>query len=154
MQLVFAQLQSDCEHVADRALLPGRLLLVVTQDALYLVRVVFAEAQPSALQAVAYRVVQGRLLRSESAAARDLRRLDALWQAAAGRDARADGVALQSGVAAMAIRVWRDDGNGWRAPGVDAAGTDNAARARGVEVSLRFDGAGAGVRKAFLLGPA
>ena len=53
MQLAFAQLQSDCAHLAGTAVLPKRMPLLVEQGRLTLVRALFSDNQPSRLQVVA-----------------------------------------------------------------------------------------------------
>jgi general secretion pathway protein J len=153
MQLAFAQLQSDAEHLAETELLHGRQNLEGGADRLTLVRTVFEENQPARLQVVAYRVRDGVLTRHESAATRDLIGLDTLWRAALGQGV-GGGVALQAEVESMTLRLWRE--GAWRAP-VDAApGTSDAAQApagaSALEVSLRLRGQELALTKAFLLG--
>jgi general secretion pathway protein J len=125
MQLAFAQMQSDCEHVAQRDIVDQRPYLLVGADRLTLVREVFTENQPSRLQVVAYRIVNGTLMRRESQATRDLVQLDALWQAVTSDADTNPAVALQTGVTGMQIATWLN--NSWRQGGVDpganAAGT-------------------------------
>jgi hypothetical protein len=75
MQLAFAQMQSDCEHIAGRDVLDRRPYLLTGTDRLTMVREVFTENQPSRLQVVAYRIVNG-LVRRESPGVRDLVQLD------------------------------------------------------------------------------
>jgi general secretion pathway protein J len=125
MQLAFAQMQSDCEHIAQRDVVDQRPYLLVGADRLTLVREVFTENQPSRLQVVAYRIVNGTLMRRESQATRDLVQLDALWQAVASDADTNPAVALQTGVTGMQVATWLN--NSWRQGGVDpganAAGT-------------------------------
>ena len=78
MQLAFAQLQSDCEHITRSDVINGRPFLLIGNDRITMVREVFTENQPSRLQVVAYRIVNGTLVRRESNATRDLAELDAL----------------------------------------------------------------------------
>lgn len=167
MQLTFAQLQSDCAHLASPAILPDRLPLSVEQGRLTLVRTVFADSQPSRLQVVTYRVREGVLTRSESAATRDLTELGALWQAAANDPDTTRAVALQSGVRALTMRLWIAGGTGWRT-GAEVAQLTSAsgltANPRlgqtagppppltGLEVEMRFQGREDGLLKIFLLG--
>jgi general secretion pathway protein J len=159
LQLAFAQMQSDCAHIAGPAMLVNRTALVVTQDSLVLVRTVNQEDQPTGLQIVAYRLNGGVLSRRESVATRDLGMLDQDWLAATGAtDANRD-IALQSGVQSMRVRTWINDGAGWRRPGIDAApgGVAGAAAAgpSGLEVSLVLQGETPNMMtKIFLLGPA
>ena len=89
MQLTFAQMQSDCDHLAGASsatatntLLNGRSNLSAEQDRLILVRQAVSEQQPQQLQVVTYRLVGGVLTRRESTGTRDLAVLDTLWQAA------------------------------------------------------------------------
>jgi general secretion pathway protein J len=128
MQLAFAQMQSDCEHIAQRDVVDQRPYLLVAADRLTLVREVFAENQPSRLQVVAYRIVNGTLMRRESQPTRDLVQLDALWQAVTSDADTNPAVALQAGVTGMQVATWLN--NSWRQGGVDpganAAGTGQA----------------------------
>ena len=128
MQLAFAQMQSDCEHIAQRNVVDQRPYLLVGADRLTLVREVFTENQPSRLQVVAYRIVNGTLMRRESQPTRDLVQLDALWQAVTSDADTNPAVALQAGVTGMQVATWLN--NSWRQGGVDpganAAGTGQA----------------------------
>jgi len=128
MQLAFAQMQSDCEHIAQRDVVDQRPYLLVGADRLTLVREVFTENQPSRLQVVAYRIVNGTLMRRESQPTRDLVQLDALWQAVTSDADTNPAVALQAGVTGMQVATWLN--NSWRQGGVDpganAAGTGQA----------------------------
>jgi general secretion pathway protein J len=128
MQLAFAQMQSDCEHIAQRDVVDQRPYLLVGADRLTLVREVFTENQPSRLQVVAYRIVNGTLMRRESPPTRDLVQLDALWQAVTSDADTNPAVALQAGVTGMQVATWIN--NSWRQGGVDpganAAGTGQA----------------------------
>ncbi len=154
MQLAFAQMQSDCDHLAGSALLHQRINLASDPDRLTLVRTAFLENEPARLQVVAYRVKDGVLTRRESTATRDLVQLDALWQAAISDLDSSVGVALQTGVSGIAMRTW--DGRAWqakRAP--DAPGQTLLPAQRtmlGLEVTLQLLGQQAGLVKVFLLG--
>jgi general secretion pathway protein J len=107
LQLAFAQMQSDCENLADSTLLRNRAFLQAEDNRITLVRMVMAENQPTRLQVVSYRVRDGVLTRRESLATRELTQLDNLWQAALGdTDSSMAAVALQSGVQGMAMRFW------------------------------------------------
>jgi general secretion pathway protein J len=125
MQLAFAQMQSDCEHVATRDIVDTRPWLQVGGGRFTLVRQVFTENQPARLQVVSYRVVNGTLLRRESQGTRDLTELDGLWQAAVSDTDVSGGVALQSGVAGMQVATWIN--NAWRQAGVDPGANAGAA---------------------------
>ena len=155
LQLAFAQLQSDCAHIASAASLPDRIPLAADQQRLIMVRTVFADNQPTRLQVVAYRLLDGILTRSESAATRDLNELDMLWAATTTNTDTARPVALQAGVNAMTIRLWAGDMPGWRVA-TDAmapASTPNAAALTGLEVALKLQGREISMTKVFLLGP-
>ncbi len=158
MQLAFAQMQSDCAHLVSPAILPNRVPLAVEQGRLTLVRTVFADNQPSRLQVITYRVKDGVLTRRESAATRDLRELDSLWLAAANDTDTTQAVALQTGVAALTMRLWNSDGNGWLAGPVAqtlsavAGGTASPPVSVGLEVALQLQGRDASLLKIFLLG--
>jgi len=164
MQLAFAQLQSDCAHLADAAVLPNRIPLAAGQDRLTLVRTVFSDNQPTRLQVVAYRVKEGLLTRHESAATRDLTELEAMWRAVAGDTVasqvsfdrpRAE-VVLQAGVDALTMRLWAN--GGWRLGGdtLSAAAGMNAGllAPSGLEVALQLRGRDTRLLKIFLLGAA
>jgi general secretion pathway protein J len=171
MQLAFAQMQSDCEHIAQRDVVDQRPYLLIGADRFTLVREVFTENQPSRLQVVAYRIVNGTLIRRESQPTRDLVQLDALWQAVTSDTDSNPAVALQAGVTGMQVATWLN--NSWRQGGVDpganAAGTAQAAPApqqqsdqappqqasnepTGMQVALQAQGLQAPMVKSFLLG--
>jgi general secretion pathway protein J len=159
MQLAFAQMQSDAEHLAGARMLHQRQNLQVDNGRLTLVRTVFAENEATRVQVVAYRVRDGVLTRRESNATRDLIALDALWQAALNGTDAGTGVVLQSGVAGMGLRLWQ--GREWRlaaagAPSqaqTQAAGLPVAALApTGLEVALQLQGQQTTMVKVFLLG--
>ena len=154
MQLAFAQLQSDCAHLASLSVLPNRVPLTIGQGQLTLVRAVFADNQPSRLQVISYRVDDGVLTRRESPATRDLRELDTLWQAALKDTDTGQSVKLQSDVAAMTMRLWIN--GGWRTE-ADAAITTVGSTAApsvptGLEVTMQLRGHDTGMLKIFLLG--
>lgn len=154
MQITFAQLQSDCAHLASPSVLPNRVSLAIGQGRLTLVRTVFADNQPSRLQVIAYRAKDGVLERRESAATRDLRELDAWWRAAVNDTNTTQAVVLQSGVAALTMRLWNSSGNGWRTGNeAQASSADATAFApAGLEVALQLQGRETSLLKIFLLG--
>lgn len=112
MQLAFAQMQSDCEHIVDAAMLGRRPFLLQADDRLTLVRTVFNENEPARLQVIAYRLVDGNLMRRESNTTRDLVELDALWQASVSDTDPTPAVTLEGGVQSMGVLVWQN--NAWR----------------------------------------
>jgi general secretion pathway protein J len=172
MQLAFAQMQSDCEHIAGRDVLDRRPYLLTGTDRFTMIREVFTENQPSRLQVVAYRIVNGLLVRRESPAVRDLAQLDGLWQAAVSDTDTSGAVALQTGVAGMQVLTWEN--RAWRqatsaASAGSAAGSAAAATAGGVpaaqqdpntiplpptgmQVALQVQGQQVPMTKSFLLG--
>jgi general secretion pathway protein J len=151
MQLAFAQMQSDAEHMADSALIDKRPFLQADTDRMTLVRTSFVENEPMRLQVVSYRVRDGVLTRRESQGTRDLAQLDVLWKAAVSDSDSTAPVALQAGVTGMTIQNWQN--NQWQMsqapvqgqPPLDFAPT-------GLLVSLQVRGIEAPMVKAFLLG--
>jgi general secretion pathway protein J len=156
MQLAFAQLQSDCAHLVGPAILPGKVPLAAGNDRLTLIRTVFADNQPSRLQVINYRVINGTLTRRESVATRDLRELDTQWMSAVNDTDPSQGVTLQSGVTAMAMRLWISGGSGWRtdldALAQNAGATSIQPVPVGLEVTMHLRGHDTGMLKIFLLG--
>ena len=158
MQLAFAQMQSDCEHLASTELVGSRATLLAEEGRLTLVRTVFLENTASRVEVIAYRLVDGVLLRRESIATRDLTQLDILWKAAISDTDTTPPVALQSGIAAMQMLVWQ---NGtWRQT-VTAPPTGTAALTaalatsltpRGLQVAMQVQNVEAPMSKSFLLG--
>ena len=159
MQLAFAQMQSDCEHMAAPTSLQSRPYLLADGDGMTLVRNVYLENESSRLQVVSYRVRDGVLSRRESVGTRDLNQLDVLWKAAISNGDTTPAVVLQAGVNAMTVQVW--DNGAWRLanqpqqqaatpPGVPAAVA--AAAPAGLSVALQVQGVPAAMTKAFLLG--
>ena len=155
MQLAFAQMQSDCEHMAGSRLLDRRPFLQAANDRLTLVRQSFVENEPMKLQVVSYRIRDGVLSRRESMATRDLIQLDVLWTAATSDADTTAPVALQAGVTGMTIQTF--ELNQWRqqpqpaqpaAQGVVAA----ALEPTGLQVALAVRGVEAPMVKSFLLG--
>lgn len=162
MQLTFAQMQSDCDHLAGASsvtaatntLLNGRANLSAEQDRLILVRQAASEQQPQQLQVVTYRLVGGVLTRRESTGTRDLAVLDTLWQAA--RDDTDSGnanVVLLRGVDSMAMRGQRKLTSNAAPDWITLAAGSKTDDLAGLEVTLQLPGQAAGLSKVFLLGP-
>jgi general secretion pathway protein J len=170
MQLAFAQMQSDCEHIAGRDVLDRRPYLLTGTDRFTMVREVFTENQPSRLQVVAYRIVNGKLVRRETPAVRDLTELDSLWQAAISDADTSGAVALQAGVTGMQVLTWEN--RSWR-DSTSAATAGSAAPTpaggaqpqqqqqdpntvplppTGLQVALQVQGQEVPMTKSFLLG--
>jgi general secretion pathway protein J len=156
MQLTFAQLQSDCEHLAGSNVLQNRVPIAAMQNQLTLIRTVFADNQPSRLQVISYRLDGDKLTRRESAATRDLAQLDALWSSAIKDSDTSQGVMLQSDVSGMSLRLWYSDGLGWRADTgnlMAAAGSSAILPvATGLEITMHLRGNDNSMLKIFLLG--
>jgi len=169
LQLAFAQMQSDTERVAGRDVVGARAYLQVGADRFTMVRQVFAENQPTRLQVVAYRLLDGVLVRRESQATRDLVQLDALWQAATSDTDTSGAVALEAGVASLQLATWVN--NAWRQAGVDPSANAGATASQtnivagainpnaaaleptGLQVALLVRGQQAPMIKSFLLVP-
>jgi general secretion pathway protein J len=156
MQLTFAQLQSDCDHLYYFTAVPARVPIAAGQNSLTLIRTVFADNQPSRLQVISYRVNGGVLTRRESVPTRDLRQLDTMWLSAINDTDPSQGVALQSDVSAMGLRLWFSDGLGWRADTgklLAAAGSSAILPvATGLEVTMHLHGHDSSLLKIFMLG--
>jgi general secretion pathway protein J len=151
MQLAFAQMQSDCEHVAGPSILDQRPYLIADKDRLTLVRIVSSESEPTRLQVVAYRLADGTLTRRESQATRDLTQLDAMWKAITSDGDTSQQVTLQTGVAAMQVLFWQN--NQWRSgPLLTQADVGLALPPTGVQVALTTQGNQAPMSKSFLVG--
>lgn len=155
LQLAFAQMQSDCEHLAGDDLLRKRIRLAAAPNRLSLVRTSAGESQAMQLQVVTYRLQDGVLTRRESGGTRDLAQLDALWQAAQSDNSISDdngnggtAVVLQRGLDSMTMRAW--DGTAWQ---VQDGSVPFSAKVTGFEVMLQLPGQAAGLVKVFLLGP-
>jgi general secretion pathway protein J len=156
LQLAFAQLQSDCAHLASTTILPDRVPFATDEGRLILVRTVFADNQPSRLQVVTYAVRDDKLTRRESAATRDLRVLDTMWQVAAKNVDTTPAVTLQSDVTALTMRLWVS--GGWRSgvntltPAASAGSTASDLLPTGLEVKLQLRGRDTSLLKIILLG--
>jgi len=164
LQLAFAQLQIDCANAVDASVLGGVPALQLEAERITLVRRLHREAQPSALQLVTWRWQDGALTREEAPATRDLNQLYRHWQQA--RTGSTLAVRLQSQVQQISLRVWADDGRGWRVwqqMGAPAAartasttGETGSAAAqaawRGIEVTLQLAGRSSNLTKMFMLG--
>lgn len=150
LQLAFAQLQSDSSNLAGSSYLNRRPMLAAENNRLTLVRMSMLENEPTRLQVVSYRVRDdGVLVRRESNATRDLRELDALWQAALSDTDTSASVALQSGVQAMTMRYWAD--NTWNTATGTAPATGTGVPT-GLEVTLAVQGQEVPLVKSYLLG--
>jgi general secretion pathway protein J len=146
-QLTFAQLQSDCAHVAPVTALGGRQAFDAADGRLTLMRTVESDNQPLGFEVVSYRIADGVLTRHESAATRDMKVLDALWSAARGNADTASDVSLQADVESMTLRAWEDDA--W----LPVAGADlTIATPNAIEVQVKLAGHAKSITKAILMG--
>lgn len=164
LQLAFAQMSIDCANAVDASTLAGSLPLLVDATRMTLARRWQPEAQPGALQLVTWRWRNGTLAREETTPTRDLNQLNRDWQAVQTPSPTA--IKLQSGVQQVVLRVWTDDGRGWRSwqqmsdPMVsrgslmspETGTTASQTIWRGVEVSLQLTGQAASISKVFMLG--
>ena len=163
-QISFAQLENDCAHLAGVNLLSTHESLRAAQQRLVMIRTVYEDNQPSRLQVVAYRVVDGVLSRRESIATRDMKALDADWQNALSESDTMPVVELQSNIVSLEMRTWNNDENTWRVAGSDIASESISAvgsqRTKavplktGLEVSIQLRGREHPLLKIFLLGAA
>jgi general secretion pathway protein J len=166
VQLAFAQMERDCANIVSADTSYGHPPLAVEQQRLILIRRMATENQPVRLQVVSYRVKDGVLYRRASRPTRDLAELDAAWLENPQNISR-DEVALEAGVTSIAVRVWSNNANNWRAVDINAPqmeplpaatmpGTPNqpaaAAAYTGLEVSLQLQGMANRMTKVFLLG--
>lgn len=166
MQLTFAQLQSDCAHMASQAVFPNRIPLVIEPGRISMVRSVYMDNQPSRLQVITYEVKDNILTRRESDATRDIKLLEAQLLNSSNAN---EPVVLQSDVESMSTRVWTSGGTSWvngiraispaAANPLVSAGQIPAPSAAviplfptGLEVTLRLRGYETGLLKVFLLG--
>ncbi len=167
LQLAFAQLQTDCANAVDAGTLDGRSPLVVDASRVSIARRIQPEAQAGALQFVTWRLRDGVLTREESPSTRDLTQFTQFIQSAQlAQGGSTRPVKLQSGVQQMQVRVWTDDGHGWR--GWEQMNDQRVSRGalmnpqqgqtamqtvwRGLEVSLLMPGRSATLTKVFMLG--
>ena len=140
MQLAFAQMQSDAEHIASPALLQNRPALMAQAEGMTLVRNVYNENEPTRLQVISYRVHNRQLERRESLATRDLMQIDIMWRAATGDTDTTPPVVLQVGVTGISVQTWEN--KKWVTAG-QSAGSQGASQGAG-QGSGQGSGQGAG----------
>lgn len=164
LQLAFAQLQVDCANTVDSPLLTGVAPLVINASRVTLVRRVKPESQAGALQVVSWRWQAGALTREEAPPTRDLDQLGRDLQRAYTISSTA--ITLHSPIQQVVLRVWTDDGRGWRSwqqmqPSQVSRGslmspetgtTATQTIWRGLELSLQLPNQTASMTKVFLLG--
>ncbi len=152
MQLAFAQMQSDAEHIASPVTLQNRSALLADDESMSLVRNVYLENEPTRLSVVTYRVRDGMLDRRESAATRDLIQLDAFWKSATTKVDTAQPVVLQSGVTRMMVLVFI--GGRWVMPGPAGPTGSLNLPPSGLQVGFQLKDVPSLMTKSFLLGGA
>ncbi|MDE2429158.1 MAG: type II secretory pathway component PulJ, partial [Burkholderiales bacterium] len=161
IQIAFAQIENDCAHLADNSILPGREVMQAAGSRLLIIRTVFEENQPTRLQVVSYRVVNGVFSRRQSVATRELAVLDEDWQRALNDAEEVPAITLQTGVSNIAMRTWTNGESGWRIAGSEASTGSSAVSAvsalsnkkrTGLEIALQLQGNALPMIKAFLLG--
>ena len=164
LQLSFAQLQIDCANAVDRSTLTGGAPILLESNRISLVRRSQPESQAGGLQLVTWRLIDGVLTREETPVTRDLNQINRYWQMAQSITPAA--IKLGGGVQQLTLRIWSDDGRGWRTwqqmsnpiisrgslmspeTGTTAAHTIW----RGIEVSLQLSGQTTRMTKIFMLG--
>lgn len=149
LQLTFAQMQNDTDKIAQPATVGNRPVLEAVPGRLTLIRMVYAENQPSRVQVVSYRLRDGVLTRSESLPTRDMAALQAAWMAARAEADENAAVVLLRNVQAMPMRIWIVR-RGWRPVGTPVQGPAPT----GLEVELQLRSRTGAMRKVFLLGTA
>lgn len=154
IQLAFAQMQSDCARIVQPSSIAGHTTLLTGSDRVTMVRTVFADNQPSRMEVVVYRLLDGKLTRFESVATRDLSELDSMWQSALDETKSDPGILLQSGVASMNVQTWFRNPSG---PGItntppSATTPGNVVMPVGLQIDLKLSGNDNAMTKIFLLG--
>jgi general secretion pathway protein J len=167
VQLAFAQMERDCANVVSPDTSYGHPPLAAEQQRLILIRKVATENQPVRLQVVSYRIRDGVLYRRASRPTRDLAELNAAWLENPQNISREE-VALEAGVTSIAVRVWSNNANNWRAVDINAPQMEPlpaatvpaipnqpavaAAAYTGLEISLQLQGTANRLTKIFLVG--
>jgi general secretion pathway protein J len=123
LQLAFSQIQNDCRQVAGPDSIGNRVAMTADEGMLTIVRTVNVENQPSAVQVVAYRLIQGTLVRRESPVTRDLGQLDQYLQTITTEADKSQVVKLQGDIARMSLRTWLASANMWIASGSTGGAT-------------------------------
>jgi general secretion pathway protein J len=144
MQLTFAQMQSDFARIASENDISNHASLLAESERITMIRTVFADNQPSRVQVIAYRLRDGKLTRQEWTPTRDLKVLDATWQAALSNTDTKNAVLLQSDVASMNVQSWFPDNSGWQ--------TTPVGTPIGIQVMLQLNDRNNSMTKIFLLG--
>jgi general secretion pathway protein J len=170
IQLAFAQLENDCAHLVDPALLTGNDVLTAAGNKLMLIRSVLEENQPVRYQVVVYSVADGQLGRRELSSTREIGQIQRDWIAAAGDTDNAPVIQLKNNVTSFSIRTWRQSESAWRNGGEEIQSSSQTAaqvanpagsvvmlsqsreRMSGLEVSLQVEGKSSPMVKIFLLG--
>ncbi len=159
LQLTFSQLQSDCEHAANTMQLGARPSLAIEAQRLTMVRIVYAENQPSRYQVVAYRVKDGLLTRREAPATREFQELDTQWNTMIDDKDTNQAIPLQTGVNSMTPQVWYNDNPGWRNEAINTGQKIPVPGApptiaTGLKIDLKLQSRTMNIIKSFLMGAA
>jgi general secretion pathway protein J len=167
-QLIFAQLENDCAHIASEVILPKREILRTLPQQIFLIRSVDEENRAPSLQVVAYRLHEGVIYRRASSATRSLVELQTMWDSAMAGSDNFPQVALANKVQSLELRTWDRSENTWRVSTGDAPiysagqksgtvltvdGNDTPLKT-GLEVSMQVQGMEFPLLKIFLLGAA
>ena len=164
LQLSFAQLQIDCANAVDRSTLTGGAPILLESNRISLVRRSQPESQAGGLQLVTWRLIDGVLTREETPVTRDLNQINRYWQMA--QSSTPTAIRLSTGVQQLSLRIWSDDGRGWRSwqqmsnpiisrgslMSPETGTTATQTIWRGIEVSLQLSGQTARLTKIFMLG--
>lgn len=151
LQLTFAQMQNDLAKIAQPAEVGNAPVLLTTPQGLSLVRMVYAENQPTRVQVVSYQLRNGVLQRLESLPTRDLAQLQQAWTNINGANVQSiTPVQMQTGIERIDLRLWYPQ-LGWRPINFVPPATRTAT---GVEVGLELNSRPGVMQKIFMLGTA
>lgn len=151
VQLVYAQIQSDLQHLSPNAELPGRTTFVADNGNMTLIRTSVADAQMTRYSVVTYRFHDGMFARHESPATRDMQQLDQYWATALNDPDPKPSIALQSEIEAVTMRSFRD--GAWTATILPPnSGEDIPSSPTAVEVEIFLKDHHGSLLKLFLAG--
>jgi general secretion pathway protein J len=164
LQLSFAQMQIDCANAVDASTLTGSAPILLESNRISLVRRSQTESQAGGLQLVTWRLNEGILTREESPVTRDLNQINRYRQMA--QSSTPTAIRLSTGVQQLSLRIWSDDGRGWRSwqqmsnpiisrgslMSPETGTTATQTIWRGIEVSLQLSGQTTRLTKIFMLG--
>ena len=168
LQLIFAQMQSDCAHIVNPQNYPnlpeGRSSWIEPQR-LILLRNVYSDDQAPAMQIVTYRLQNAGLNRFESITTRDLTVLNQLLQQARNPPDGQIEIIMQKEVASLLFEGYPSgstSGTSYVAPVAAASApaggapvvpvTDQTKVTTGLQVTMQLKGRENGMQKIFMLG--